>query len=532
MQNQSNQTKICNCHVHTNKNIFQSNIDHSFCEKCGSILIKNDDGNIYYTIKSIKKQKQEELDPIIIIKTMKEKTEENYPYIYNIYNNSDKQNNFSYLEKLNIYLNKRKMLLSNLQKLIKTFDFCDETFYQCLFYLDTYLSKDIYEEMSKKKLLYNLIGYFLCSAKFGEKDIFEPQFEYFFHLFSNVYLSSDKIAKYEKLCLKRINYNIFSYSAYDWITQLISNGIIFNNEIDENNKIIHINGHRHSIVNAINRYTIDLLLHFTAKNFFFKYSPMYLAFSIIQLAREKYLDNNMIKPNLFHKLINLYGVDYSDFENCYEELKSEINLDNNENSKENKNNEENNISYKKSKDIKKFSVDKIHNHNRKNNIIPSEISKNEEITIFHKDIKHNRNQIDDYNNNLNGSRNKKELIKLNHISIDCGFNSKDCAPIVNLKNKNNKKETITVKSKKNNYFSSKTKNINIKIDSHNEKNEEKKENKRDKKKAKYSTSKKLTKIYFDENINNKNNQLEHNQKYICIDKPKKYILKSDKNLGN
>ena len=156
MQNQSNQTKICNCHIHTNKNIFQSNIDHSFCEKCGSILIKNDDGNIYYTIKSIKKQKQEELDPIIIIKTMKEKTEENYPYIYNIYNNSDKQNNFSYLEKLNIYLNKRKMILSNLQKLIKTFDFCDETFYQCLFYLDTYLSKDIYEEMSKKKLLYTV----------------------------------------------------------------------------------------------------------------------------------------------------------------------------------------------------------------------------------------------------------------------------------------------------------------------------------------------------------------------------------------
>ena len=154
MQNQSNQTKICNCHINTNKNIFQSNIDHSFCEKCGSILIKNDDGNIYYTIKSIKRQKQEELDPIIIIKTMKEKTEENYPYIYNIYNNSDEQNNFSYLEKLNIYLNKRKMLLSNLQKLIKTFDFCDETFYQCLFYLDTYLSKDIYEEMSKKKLLY------------------------------------------------------------------------------------------------------------------------------------------------------------------------------------------------------------------------------------------------------------------------------------------------------------------------------------------------------------------------------------------
>ena len=144
---------------------------------------------------------------------------------------------------------------------------------------------------------------------------------------------------------------------------------------------------------------------------------MYLAFSIIQLTKEKYFHNNMIKPDLFHKLINLYGIDYSDFENCYEELKSEINLDNNENSKENKNNEENKISHKTSKDIKRFSADKIHNHNRKNNFIPSEISKNEEITIFHNDIKHDPNQIDDYNNNLNRSRNKKDLIKSNHILI-------------------------------------------------------------------------------------------------------------------
>ena len=47
-------------------------------------------------------------------------------------------------------------------------------------------------------------------------------------------------AHYEEFCLKRINYNIFAYSSYDWITQFISNGIIFNNEINENNEIINI----------------------------------------------------------------------------------------------------------------------------------------------------------------------------------------------------------------------------------------------------------------------------------------------------
>jgi hypothetical protein len=302
MQNHSIQTKICNCQVSSNKTIFHSEIHHSFCEKCGSILIKSNNGNIYYTIKPKKKQTKIELDPIMLIKSMKRKTEENYPFIYNIYNNSDILDNSKNHEKLNIYLENRKMLILKLQKLIKIFDYCDYIFYQCLFYLDTYLSKDIDEKTSKKKILYNLIGYFLCSAKLGEKDIFEPPFKSFFNLDNGIYLSPNKIGQYEEFCLKRINYNIFSYSAYDWLTHLISNGIIFNNEINDSNEIIIINGHRHTLVNTVNKYSISLLLQLTSSNIFFKYSPMYMSFSIIQLAREKYIDNSMIKAKLFHKL--------------------------------------------------------------------------------------------------------------------------------------------------------------------------------------------------------------------------------------
>ena len=91
--------------------------------------------------------------------------------------------------------------------------------------------------------------------------------------------------------------------------------------IDITNEIILIKGHRHSLVNAINKHAIKLLLNLTSKNIFFKYSPMYIAISIIQISREKYIDNKMIKPRLFQELIELYGIDYTKIHRCYEELK-------------------------------------------------------------------------------------------------------------------------------------------------------------------------------------------------------------------
>ena len=52
---------------------------------------------------------------------------------------------------------------------------------------------------------------------------------------------------------------------------------------------------------------------------------MYIAFSLIQLAREKYLDKSSIRPELFNNLINLYGIKFNDYKKCYQEIKEEIN---------------------------------------------------------------------------------------------------------------------------------------------------------------------------------------------------------------
>jgi hypothetical protein len=114
----------------------------------------------------------------------------------------------------------------------------------------------------------------------------------------NIIFSKRKIAYYEILCLKSINYNIFSYSAYDWIVHLINIGIVFNCEIDNKNSIILMNGHRHTIVTSINKYAFKLLLNLITKNLFIKYSPIYIAFGVIQISREKFLDEDLINQNL------------------------------------------------------------------------------------------------------------------------------------------------------------------------------------------------------------------------------------------
>ena len=326
MMKDINENRYCNCQISTDKNILKPNVNHSFCDKCYSILIKNPDGTINYTLKPKQKQKPTEFNPIEIMKIMKKRTDQDYPYLNNEYNMSDieKYNKERLLKSINIYLKNRKMIILTLQKMMKMLDYSDLIFYQCLFYIDTYLSHNMNEEMSEKKILYYLVGYFLISAKLKETDIYEPSLDSFCCLKKKVYLSEEKILLYEVICLQSIKYNIFSYSAYDWISELISIGFVFDCEINKNNSIILIDDHRHSLLNTISKYAMKMLLNITVKNIFIKFSPMHIAFSLIQIAREKYLDKNNINPKLFNNLLNLYGVNFNDYKKCYKELKLEI----------------------------------------------------------------------------------------------------------------------------------------------------------------------------------------------------------------
>ena len=333
MSKNANEKKYCNCPVSINKLILKSTINHSFCEKCGSILIKSSSGKINYTIKQKQKIKQVEFDPIEIIKSMKKKTDAEYPYLNNEYNMSDmdQYNKDKILKSINNYLKHRKSIILNLQKMMKMLDYSDLIFYQSLFHIDSYLSHNMHEEISEKEILYYLVGYFLCSAKLKETDIYEPILDSFCYIKKKIYLSMEKIAYYEIICLQSIKYNVFSYSAYDWLSELNIIGYVFDCEVNNNNAIILINGHRHSLINSIHKYALKKLLSITVKNIFIKYSPMYIAFSLMRLSREKFIDKEIINQKLFNKLTNLYGVNYTDYKKCYKELKEEIDDSPNEN---------------------------------------------------------------------------------------------------------------------------------------------------------------------------------------------------------
>ena len=548
------QTSYCNCQISSNKKILKSNIFYSYCEKCGSILLKTSQGKIYYTLKPKQKQKNIEINPINIIKSMKNKTEENYPFIYNEYNISSMKEKPKREKEVNSYLGYRKMLILKLQQMMKTFDYCDVVFYQCLFYLDIYLSQDVDETISEKNLLYYLVGYFLCSVKFRETDICEPSYDSFFDISKKIYLSPNKIAYYEVLCLSKINYNLFSYSSHDWLIQLISNGIVFNVEVNNDNEIILIKGHRHYLVNTINKYAIKLLLNLTSKDFFFKYSPMYIAFSIIQIAREKYIDKKIIKQKLFFKLIELYGVDYSDYQKCYEEMKEEINEEHKK-IKENKNEINNNVEEKKDNDKKRISVDKIEksfnsSNRRKNLYVPNKMRtsnvlislKNELINKIR--VEHDNIDIDPITStNIENKEfiNKNKINKTSlkkHLSIDCKksvIKSNDSLPLIkiNFKETENKKlNPINIKS--NNFLLKGKEDLihyrnsfnKMETDCNNINNTQR-FNKR------YLTTDKLPKINteeFETNKAYKGNKIEHSKELNGLDTKKKIRLKTKINL--
>jgi hypothetical protein len=223
------------------------------------------------------------------------------------------------------------------------------------------------------------------------------------------------------------------------------------------------------VINAINKYAIKLLLDLTSKCIFFKYAPMYTAISLIQIAREKYINKAMIKPKLFYNLIKIYGINPNDYTRCYEEIKREINensnseKDNNNRIKEEK--QDLNIENDDSDKIERTESTKNSTFNKHKNVyVPNKIKSSNVIARINDN--HDKNSIRKNNNEVENSKeieieksnedkefelslneikskdkkskNKKQnfpsMKTVNHLSIDCSSNfypSNDNLPYMN-----------------------------------------------------------------------------------------------------
>ena len=449
--------RCCNFQILNNRITSKPKINYSFCEKCGTVFIKGSDGNLHLIIKSKHRKKPQEFEPIEIIRAMKKKTEAEYPFLNEEFNISNEEKNIkeNIFNSINIYLSHRNFIIEILQKMMNLLDFNDLIFYQCLFFIDTHLSHIITEKMPESVILYYLVGYFLISAKSKETDIYEPNLDSFCFIKKNIYLTMEKILYYEVVCLQAIKYNIFSYSAYDWISELCSIGFVFDSEINKNNEIILIKGHRHSIINTINKYCMKLLLNMTVKDVFIKYSPMYLAFSIIQISREKFIDKNNINTDLFNTFINLFGVYFKDYKKCYEELKKEIESERKNNdisNKENLNQNEN-----------KTNLDSFINKSNNENVkIPSKMKSSTQI-INLKEVFVKSNFEDD--KNKKDSKNKVNNKIVNNNEINVNNNNEN-----NIKNVNKKVQGDSIE---NSLMKNNEESINDNIVVYDENNDEK-----------------------------------------------------------
>jgi len=234
-------------------------------------------------------------------------------------------------EVFNKYENNRNRVLFYLHKLCTKLKFNDCTFYLCLYLLDTYLSRIYSDDITQKELFLVILGFFLISAKYIEDDIFEPELQIFCNIEKTMLLTIEEILISEVQCLTLINYNLYLYSVYDWLNILLSNGILFECELKDKDEI-----------GDVYIYTQKLLTVITSKSYFYKYTSAQIAFSLIQISREKYLSHNgELSQKLYKLLISMYGIELSDYEECYNVIKS--NLDKNyESDDEEEEEEENN----------------------------------------------------------------------------------------------------------------------------------------------------------------------------------------------
>ena len=388
---------ICN-HMEELNNCISSHKSYFYCYKCNNIFLIDQD-KYYCAKKFIDEEKdlneQIEFDPVKTVKNMILRQEEqikeiNEQLILNFSYKEENNNNNNNSEKKNLInknnkdekeeikikeLNKsnnelinnnnftpiktkkkrkltkllideeifekysriRNRILIYIHNLCSKMEYNDSSFYFSLYLLDTYLSRIISDDISDRELFLVVLGFFLISSKYIEDDIFEPELQIFCNIEKSILLTINEIRESEVQCLTLINHNMYIYSVYDWITTLLSNGIVFQEEVNNKNEVEDIYG-----------YTQKLLTNLTSKIFFCKYSSIQIAFSIIQISREKYLCKDLkLSEKIFNLLLDLYEISFSDYKECYNLIKNDIANESEDETDEDDSNLDMNINSKK-----------------------------------------------------------------------------------------------------------------------------------------------------------------------------------------
>ena len=196
-----------------------------------------------------------------------------------------------------IYIKNRKEIIEKFFKVITIYKYSLSTFYLAIFLMDEIFYK---VNLNKKYFLSNeeiaLGSLFLAIKSLElEKNVSSnlSKIQSFFS--PSIIYSIERLKIIEILCLKKLNYNIYRITPYDYLNLFIKIGVIFSNEILENTNlnVVYLN----SNISKLSYEILDSLMKNT--NEYFKIKPNLIALGIILYAKEKIMHINNIEMFIY-----------------------------------------------------------------------------------------------------------------------------------------------------------------------------------------------------------------------------------------
>ena len=196
-----------------------------------------------------------------------------------------------------IYIKNRKEIIEKFFKVITIYKYSLSTFYLAIFLMDEIFYK---VNLNKKYFLSNeeiaLGSLFLAIKSLElEKNVSSnlSKIQSFFS--PSIIYSIERLKIIEILCLKKLNYNIYRITSYDYLNLFIKIGVIFSNEILENTNlnVVYLN----SNISKLSYEILDSLMKNT--NEYFKIKPNLIALGIILYAKEKIMHINNIEMFIY-----------------------------------------------------------------------------------------------------------------------------------------------------------------------------------------------------------------------------------------
>ena len=408
-----------------------------FCVECGCIILKlnNNNDSYLYTTKPLLYQERVDINPLDIFNSFKDLE---YPIINSQWS----------------YFKNRQKNINLLQKYLTYYKYSESTFYLALHYLDTIYSSLNGSVVQKKKNELFVINCLLIAGKFYEKDSFQPRITRFCSIGIQYDIDEIDICRNELEVLKILNYKLNVITAYDILSYLLFNGIIFEPEIENRMKEFS-----HIIYCYAKKIFNDIIL----SNIAIQFSPIQIVFSVIHLTRK----NFNLKQNYFNVIKKFYNYHLNDYKTCLNICKKFLNnelnslelinykskvslsmknnlpkLDNIENENKNKINE--NI---ENDDNNEINVN--NNNDEENNII--NIEKEEgDLEI--------KKKISEEEININSKKKFNKLGIKRYDSLNTKQNEEKVVVTPNINNINNENKNINISKNKNSDINSSKKN--------------------------------------------------------------------------